>query len=149
LRIFITRGSRSCLFVGILKSQRYVDFISKFCNELTLSEFASVTVHFPDYSGAELLEIAQVNILGCQPYVRHALQHTATHCNTLQHTAAYCNTHCNTLQHTATHCDTLQHTIRRRSCVTCCNSLQLSATHCRTLQHNATHCNTPHAGTVA
>ena len=35
----------------------------------------------------------------------HALQHTATHCNTLQHIAA----HCNTLQNTATHCNTLRH----------------------------------------
>jgi len=61
----------------------------------------------------------------------HALQHTATPCNTLQHTATYYRKlyfsvsshtciwhrfvwvaiiHCNTLQHIATHCNTLQRT---------------------------------------
>jgi len=65
--------------------------------------------------------------------LQHALQHTATHCNTLQrpatpcntlpssrakpllmprnsrsasHTATPCNPHCNTLQRPATHCQT-------------------------------------------
>ena len=51
---------------------------------------------------------SMLNLTWC--IVQHALQHTATHCNTLQHTAI-----CNILQRTATHCSTLQHT----------------ATHCR------------------
>jgi len=96
-----------------------------------------------------------------QPATSHALQHTATHCNTLQHTATHCNTrrqrwrigarrstprrthcdtpqrtasHCNILPHTVTHyCNALHHTARRY------NTLQHAATHCNTLQHTATH----------
>jgi len=80
---------------------------------------------------------------------RHALQHTATHCNTFQQ--------CDTLQHAATHCSSLQHT--RATGVTAhvavgilMSSFALqhtaphfdTATHCNTLQHSATHCNTLH-----
>ena len=100
-------------------------------------------------------------------WVRDALQHTATHCNTLQHTATHCNaeaclraliqgdfTNNTEVVQTmtvllasseaslrryiaATHCNTLQHT------ATHCNTLQHTATPCNTLQHTATHCNTP------
>jgi len=62
--------------------------------------------------------------------LRHALQHTATHCNTLQHTA----THCDTLQHNATHCNTLP--VMKRG--TPCNTLQRTATQCTSQQHITT-----------
>jgi len=62
--------------------------------------------------------------------LRHALQRTATHCNTLQHTA----THCDTLQHTATHCNTLP--VMKRG--TPCNTLQRTATQCTSQQHITT-----------
>jgi len=55
----------------------------------------------------------ETNLVEYTYSLQHALQRTATHCNTLQHTA----THCNTLQHTATHCNTLQHTATIDTCL--------------------------------
>jgi len=74
---------------------------------------------------------------------RVVLQHTATHA--LQRTA----THCNTLQHTATHCKAPVYIhgqldtgdVFKKVCP-CLVVMQHTATRCNTLQHAATHCNT-------
>ena len=84
--------------------------------------------------------------------LQHALQHTATHCNTLQHTATHCNRHGtkrwrtrrissmftlqHLLQHTTTHCNTsrgcrvAQTTLQSQQ-----HALQHTTTHYNTLQH--------------
>ena len=88
---------------------------------------------------------------------RHALQHSATRCNTLRHRATQDNTLQHS-QHTATQCNTLQiqeahvtpyNTMQQTA--TDCNRLQQTATHRTILQptvpqyHSAPHCNTlPH-----
>jgi len=74
-------------------------------------------------------------------WMSHALQNTATHCNTPQHTT----THFNTLQHTATHRNTpSQHTrcARHRAPASHRNTPQHTATHCNSSQRTAPHCNT-------
>jgi len=80
-------------------------------------------------------------IIWPQRVSHHALQHTATYCNTPMHcntqlvfvAAIVSATHCNTLRHPATHCNTLLHTPTHR------NALQLTATHYHTPMHYNIH----------